>query len=242
MNILFLTMALLGADDRNRAGANNMPAADINGSWQVVYAECHGNPLTATQATPIVIRDNTIQFGPESLRYSDQNQIGSRGQPLPSTQPRQPIQPGQPAQAAVAGKAIEEKMAALQNLTKHNWRLEFGPEQSVKAHPVANRVGGQPAQIPQPGTNGSGPAAHQAMAKSGIYIATKDYLALCFHKSTNGSARDTDRAQQNSVQTGAGQRPTSGEFVVILRRQGAAGHLPGQVPGQVPAQNTSRAQ
>jgi len=231
MNILFLTVALLGADDPNRAGAAHMPA-DITGSWQIVYAECHGNPLTAARATLIVIRDNTITFGPDSLRYADQ--IGSRSQPVPSTQPRRQNQSdnsGQSAQANGAGKSNEEKIAALQNLMKYNWRLEFGPEQSVKAQPVANGGGAQPGQFQQ---RGNGTSGHQATAKSGVYIATKDYLALCFHKSANGKARDTDRAQQQAVQSGAGQNPTSGEFVVILRRQGTSERLPGQIPGQTP--------
>ena len=237
MNILFLTLALFGADDRNQAGAAHMQTADINGSWQVVYAECHGNPLTAARATSIVIRDNTITFGPDSLRYTDQ--AGSPGRPVQSTEPRRPRRSDNSPPSvdeAGNGRSNEEKMAALRELTKHNWRLEFGPDQSVKAQPIANGVGDQTRQIPQ-GRGGDGASGHQAMAKSGVYIATKDYLALCFHKAGKHSERinGTARVPQNAPQASVGQQPTSGEFVVILRRQGASGPAPGQIPGQVPA-------
>jgi hypothetical protein len=207
MNALLLTMALLGANDQQaqatapgqvgqpgQAQAGRAFAQEVNGSWQVIYAECEGTPLTMARAMPtITIRDNLVSFSPEAFRGQG-NEPGRQ----PGAQPNQPArQPGaqanQPArqpgaQANQPGQqpGAHGKEAALQHILQHNWRLDFGPNQTVHAMPVARGINpNQPANPNQPGTApNQGESQRQAGqhqgAQSGVYILGRDYLCLSF--------------------------------------------------------------
>jgi hypothetical protein len=235
MYALLLATALLGADDqtqirdqtqtREKWAARSHP---IDGTWHVVYAESGGQPLTpATGHGSVTIQNNTVRFRADALTQPGP-EAGSPG-----------VEAGQ--QGREAGR--RGTGAGMQQ----NWRLEFGPNQTVRATPVSgtgdvNRSGqdrdqdkdqDRSREEKRDATQGQEPTAQQGV-RSGVYILSREYLCLSLRGSgSHGSspAKETGRNEALGSETGRTNIPTreakaghqaaersSGSFIVILHR------------------------
>jgi hypothetical protein len=240
MYALLLATALLGADDqtqlREQAQTREQWAArshHIDGAWQVVYVESVGKPLTpAPGHGSVTIQNNTVRFDADALKQ-------------PGTETSSPgVQAGR--QGREAGR--RGTSAGMQQ----SWRLEFGPNQTVRATPVSgtgdvNRSRQNPDQDKDQdrsreektdASQGREQTAQQGM-RSGVYILSREYLCLSLRGSgSHGSspAKETGRNEEPANETGRTNQATreakaghqaaersSGSFIVILRRSQGEG-------------------
>jgi hypothetical protein len=163
MHTLLLSVALLGQGqappanrDANPAARPGAPAAagmpQVNGTWKVVAMEVDGHSGPSSPAVTVTIRDNVLH-----INAGGQGSEPGRGD---SERPN----PGRPGAAPGAGSAG--------GVMSHSWRLEFGPNNTVRAFPVAgdgtNERPGGATQRPGAGAPGSPPAGAPAAAPGGV--------------------------------------------------------------------------
>jgi hypothetical protein len=240
MYALLLATALLGADDqtqiRDQTQTREKWAArshHIDGTWQVVYVESGGKPLTpATGHGSVTIQNNTVSFGADALKQ-------------PGTEARSPgVQAGR--QGGEAGR--RGTGAGMQQ----SWRLEFGPNQMVRATAVSgtgdvnrsrqdrdqHKDQDRSREEKRGATQGREQTAQQEV-RSGVYILSREYLCLSLRGSgSHGStpAKETGRNEELASETGRTNKPireakaghqaaerSSGSLIVILRRSQAEG-------------------
>jgi hypothetical protein len=209
---LLLASAILGADDQTRTEERRPIASQhIDGTWQVVCVESGGKPLaTAKENTSVTIKNNTIAFSGNGLKEQ-----------RPELQ-RPGSKDGRP------GMWLQQ-----------SWRLEFGPNQTVRATPVSGTGEGDRSRQERNRQEKSDPSqGRQKIAQegtqSGVYVLSREYLCLSLH--ANGSPGqtatiETGRPEQTARQIGRAEDPSraatrgnsaadqfSGSFIVILRR------------------------
>jgi len=236
MYALLLATALLGADDqtqirdqtqtREKWAARSHP---IDGTWQVVYVESGGKPLTpATGHGSVTIQNNTVCFSADALKHPG-TEAGSPG-----------VEAGR--QGREAGR--RGTGAGMQQ----SWRLEFGPNQTVLATPVSgtgdvhrsrqDREQDKDQDRSRGEKRGREQTAQQGV-RSGVYILSREYLCLSLRGSgSHGStpAKETGRNEEPASETGRTNKPireakaghqaaerSSGSFIVILRRSQTEG-------------------
>jgi hypothetical protein len=237
MYALLLATALFAADDQTQNQERTaVSSRHIDGTWQVVYVEAGGKPLTpATGHGSVTIQNNTVCFRDMALQ-----QPGTEAQ-SPATEAGR-----QSGEAGRRGTAVG---------MQQSWRLEFGPNQTVRATPVSGpaEVNGRRQSRDQDNdqdrsreeksdpTQGRAQNAAQR-TQSGVYILSREYLCLSLRGSgshgrtptpesgqTGEQGRDFERSQSPTREATAGHQaagPSGKSFIVILRR----GHAEGQ-PG-----------
>jgi hypothetical protein len=232
MYALLLATALLGADDQTQIQERTaVPSRHIDGTWQVVYVESGGKPLTpATGHDSVTIQNNTVCFSDVALK-----QPGTESQNPAAEADRQSREAGRRGTAAGM---------------QRSWRLEFGPNQTVRATPVSGpaEVNGRRQRQDQDTeqdrsreeksdpTQGREQNAAQR-TQSGVYILSREYLCLSLRGSgshgststkesgrTGEQGRDFERTENSTRAATAGHQaagPSGGSFIVILRRSQA---------------------
>jgi uncharacterized protein (TIGR03067 family) len=110
------------------------------------------------------------------------------------------------------------------------WKVDFQPNGQIRVT-EQDQQGGSPAA--QPGKPADTAGRDNANQKSGVYVMTSDFLAVCLHDNNAGGGNaggNTDRSanstvkdrEQDATRSGASQPTNKSYCSIVLKRQGNA--------------------